>query len=225
MRVEGVTRRNVFEEVYERLFEARGHQHWWPGETPFEVAVGAVLTQNTAWKNVEKAISNLKKASCLSPDALSAMPIEQLAMLIKPAGYYNIKAKRLKALLDFLFLKAGGDVSSLSSMPLAELRQSLLSVSGIGRETADSIILYAVGKPIFVVDAYTRRIFSRLGLLNESMDYDEIRALFESNLKPDVELFKDYHAQIVIHGKEQCRKKPACEGCPLLYVCTVPKGR
>jgi endonuclease-3 related protein len=215
----------VFEEVYQRLFVARGHQHWWPGETPFEVAVGAVLTQNTAWKNVEKAISNLKNASCMSSEALLAMPIEQLAMLIKPAGYYNIKAKRLKALLDFLFLKAGGDVSSLSSMPLAEIRQSLLSVRGIGRETADSIILYAVGKPIFVVDAYTRRMFSRLGLLDAMMDYDEIRAIFESNLKRDVELFKDYHAQIVVHGKEQCRKKPVCKGCPLSDMCTMPKGK
>lgn len=225
MRIERLSRHNVFEEVYHRLFEARGHQCWWPGETPFEVVVGAVLTQNTAWKNVEKAISNLKKASCLDPQALFAMPTEELSSLIRPAGYYNIKAKRLKALLGFLISEAGGDVLNLSRLPVMELRRSLLAIQGIGRETADSIILYAVGKPIFVVDAYTRRIFSRLGLLDDKMDYDEIRAIFESNLKPDLELFKDYHAQIVVHGKDQCRKKPRCDGCVLFDMCAIPRGK
>jgi len=209
----------ILDTVYRRLFEARGHQGWWPGETPFEVVVGAVLTQNTAWTNVERAISALKAANALDPHAILAMPVEQLATLIRPAGYYNVKARRLREVVGFICKEAGGQVEALSGQDPLQLRQRLLAIRGVGRETADSILLYALGFPFFVVDAYTRRVFGRLGVIEPEADYDEIRAVFEGALQRDAALFNDYHAQIVAHGKHTCRKVPMCAGCVLADLC------
>jgi len=202
-------------EIYELLYEAFGPQHWWPGETPFEVMTGAILTQNTSWTNVEKAIANLKSAGCLSPEALHRIELSKLAELIRPAGYYNIKAKRLKNFLDWLFDSYDGNLAHLESVATDRLREELLSVTGIGRETADSILLYALGRPVFVVDAYTARIAVRHGLIEPDADYEQLRELFESNLQQDTKLFNEYHALLVRAGKEFCRPKARCLGCPL----------
>ena len=202
-------------EIYELLYEAFGPQHWWPGETPFEVMTGAILTQNTSWTNVEKAIANLKSAGCLSPEALHRIELSKLAELIRPAGYYNIKAKRLKNFLDWLFDSYDGSLANLESVATGRLREELLTVTGIGRETADSILLYALGRPVFVVDAYTARIAVRHGLIEPDADYEQLRELFESNLPQDTKLFNEYHALLVRAGKDFCRPKARCPGCPL----------
>jgi endonuclease-3 related protein len=174
-----------------------------------------VLTQNTNWKNVEKAIANLKSRGLLSPQKLHATPPDELASLIRPAGYYNVKAKRLRNLVDWLLAEYGGDVDRMSEAPLADLRESLMAVKGVGRETADSILCYAARKPAFVVDAYTYRILLRHGLVDESAGYDEVQETFESNLPADAELFGEFHALLVRAGKTYCRKIPRCEECPL----------
>ena len=202
-------------EIYELLYEAFGPQHWWPGETPFEVMTGAILTQNTSWTNVEKAIANLKSAGCLSPEALHRIELSKLAELIRPAGYYNIKAKRLKNFLDWLFDSYDGSLANLESVATGRLREELLTVTGIGRETADSILLYALGRPVFVVDAYTARIAVRHGLIEPDADYEQLRELFESYLPQDTKLFNEYHALLVRAGKDFCRPKARCPGCPL----------
>jgi len=209
----------VLKDIYTRLLADGGDQHWWPGETPFEVAVGAVLTQNTSWKGVEKAIANLKSAQILSAQGISAAEPAALGELIRPSGYFNVKAVRLKALAEFLLAAAAPGVSEIDRSDAAELRKRLLSVKGIGRETADSIMLYAAGVPIFVIDAYTRRIFGRLGLIDPAADYDSIRAFFEGSLDADLNLFKDFHAQIVRCAKEYCRTRPMCLQCPLQDLC------
>lgn len=202
-------------DIYNRLYKQYGPQHWWPGQTPFEIIVGAILTQNTNWANVEKAIENLKKAGCLTPEKLHRLPPEQLASYIKPAGYFNIKAGRLKHFLDWLFKKHEGSLENLAAMAPSALRKQLLDIKGIGPETADSICLYAFGKPIFVVDAYTARIFGRHGLIEDGSGYDQIQQLFHSGLEKDAGLFNEYHALIVRLGKEHCKKRPVCRGCPL----------
>jgi len=202
-------------EIYELLHEAFGSQHWWPGETPFEVITGAILTQNTSWMNVEKAIANLKSAGRLSAEVIHRMELSELAELIRPAGYYNIKAARLKNFLDWLFDNYGGELANLEPIPTSRLREELLAIKGIGRETADSILLYALGRPIFVVDAYTARIAVRHGLIEPQADYEQLRELFESNLAQDTQLFNEYHALLVRTGKEFCRPKARCPGCPL----------
>ncbi|NOZ76467.1 MAG: endonuclease III domain-containing protein [Euryarchaeota archaeon] len=206
-------------DVYRALYGRYGPQGWWPGETPFEVVVGAILTQNTNWKNVERAIANLKKEGLMTPRALHDVPRQALAELIRPAGYFNVKAGRLKDFLNVLFRDYSGELDHLFSLPRDTLREVLLGIRGIGPETADSIILYAAGKPVFVVDAYTRRIFSRLGFLEGGEDYGEVQAIFEAALEEDVRLFNEYHALIVRHGKEACRPKPLCRGCPLMDGC------
>lgn len=178
-----------------------------------------MLTQNTAWTNVEKAVSALRNAGALSPQVLDAIPRETLASLIRPAGYYNVKARRLHAMVSFLMANAGGDCEALASTGLEDLRERLLGVHGVGRETADSILLYALGKPTFVVDAYTRRIFGRLGCLDPLSGYEEIRSVFESALGHDADLYNDYHAQIVVHGKHVCRIRPHCPDCILVDLC------
>ncbi len=212
-------------EVYRRLLAARGHQGWWPGDTPYEVVVGAVLTQNTAWANVERAIANLVTAGALDPHRIAALDHDALAALIRPAGYFNVKARRLRAVNDFLLQEADGDVSSLGRGQETEaLRARLLRIPGVGRETADSILLYALGRPVFVVDAYTRRLFGRMGLLDPGADYDEIRAFFERRLPRDADLFNDYHAQVVIHGKETCRPRPRCAGCVVQDLCAAGRS-
>ena len=202
-------------EIYELLYEAFGPQHWWPGETPFEVITGAILTQNTSWTNVEKAIANLKSAGRLSPEALHRIELSGLAELIRPAGYYNIKAKRLKNFMEWLFDSYGGNLANLELIATGRLREELLSIKGVGRETADSILLYALGRPVFVVDAYTARIAVRHGLIEQDADYEQLRELFESNLPQDTRLFNEYHALLVQTGKEFCRPKARCPGCPL----------
>ena len=202
-------------DIYNALYKHFGPQDWWPGETAFEVAVGAILTQNTNWGNVEKAIHNLKKAKALKAKALNEMSHEELASLIKPAGYFNIKAKRLKHFIAFLSNHYKGSMKRLAAKEMAGLREELLSVNGIGPETADSILLYALEKPVFVIDAYTKRMLHRHGLINEKVEYHEMQELFQRNLKNDIELFNEYHALIVMLGKDFCKPKPKCEECPL----------
>jgi endonuclease-3 related protein len=202
-------------EMYERLYNAFGPQHWWPGETPFEVVVGAILTQNTSWINVDKAVANLKAASCLTPEGLHRIETSELAELIRPAGYYNLKAKRLKSFVDWLFDHYGGQLSNLESVATDRLRSELLAIKGVGRETADSMLLYALGRPVFVVDTYTARIMIRHGLIEPEADYEQLRELFESNLPADPQLYNEYHALLVRTGKDFCKPKARCPGCPL----------
>jgi len=202
--------------VYRVLRRAFGHQHWWPGETRLEIIIGAILTQNTAWTNVEKAIRNLKRTRSLSAAALRKMPVPRLAGKIRSAGYFNVKASRIKDFLDFLTRGYQGSLARLFREETGPLRQELLGVRGIGPETADSILLYAGQKPSFVIDAYTRRIFSRHGLMHQEAGYESWKGLFESHLPRDVPLYNDFHAQIVHLAKTHCRSSEArCEGCPL----------
>lgn len=201
--------------IYDRLYNHFGCQHWWPGETQLEICVGAILTQNTAWSNVEKAISNLKKENCLNLIQLKKIKIKKLAKLIKPSGYFNIKAARLKSFIDYFTNHHKGSFNHLFAGRLQDIRNSLLSVKGIGPETADSILLYAGEIPIFVIDAYTKRIFYRLGLISKDADYDKVQSFFMSNLPRKAELFNEYHALIVMLGKHYCKPKPNCGLCPL----------
>ena len=202
--------------IYTLMYDQLGPQHWWPGETPFEVMVGAILTQNTNWKNVERAIENLKRVGLLSLEALSALPTGLLAEYIRPAGYYNIKAGRLHNLLTFINDRHSGDVHVFLDQPLATLREQLLSIKGVGPETADSILLYAANLPIFVVDTYTHRILSRHQLIDEDFGYVEIQELFMDNLACDKQIYNEFHALLVRVGNVYCKKKnPDCAACPL----------
>jgi len=205
----------ILSEVYERLFAALGPQHWWPGESPFEVMVGAVLVQNTAWKNVEKAIGNLREEGLLEPKALYELPPEALAELIRPAGYYRLKTRRLRNLLAMLVERYDGSLDAMFAVDATTLREELLSVNGIGPETADSILLYAAGLPTFVVDTYTHRVLARHGWIDFETDYHAIQDHFQSSLPVDVALFNEYHALLVRVGHLYCRKRPQCEECPL----------
>ena len=212
-------------DVYERLYRAYGRQHWWPGDTPFEVIVGAILTQSAAWTNVEKAIVNLKAAGALSPEGIHRLDEGDLAALIRPSGYFNAKARKLKAFVEMLYERFEGDLDALLTTPLPHLRNLLLSTHGIGPETADSIVLYAAGQASFVIDAYTRRIFGRLGLDVGRDTYDAWQRLFMSGLPLDATLFNEYHALIVRLGKERClRSRPLCVGCPLQEGCRTGMG-
>ena len=206
-------------EVFEQLYAAYGPRHWWPAESPFEVCIGAILTQNTAWTNVEKAIANLKSTGMLTPAAIRDCPVDRLAEMIRPAGYFNVKSRRLKDFIEWLFLQYEGSLQRMFSGDWQTLRPELLAVRGIGPETADSILLYAGNQPSFVVDAYTRRLFHRLGLLPETAGYDETRNLFMGTLPADVQLFNEYHALIVEQCKRFCRVRPVCSDCPLREVC------
>ncbi len=201
--------------MYKKLYACFGPQHWWPGETPFEVAVGAILTQNTNWSNVEKAIANLKNNKVLNPMALHDMSHDRLAGLIRPAGYFNIKAKRLKNFVGLLINEYHGSMSKMKREDLGSVRKKLLFVNGIGPETADSIILYALEKPVFVIDAYTKRVLSRHNILDHDESYDTFQGLFHLKLREDISLFNEYHALFVRLAKENCRTKPLCSGCPL----------
>jgi len=202
-------------EIYQLLFDRFGPQHWWPGQSRFEIIIGAILTQNTNWTNVEKAIANLKSADLLTPEKLYHLDLSQLAELVRPAGYYNIKAKRLKNFISWLFGNYAGQLTNLEDLNTDRLRAELLSIKGIGRETADSILLYAFGREIFVVDAYTARIAFRHMLIEPGADYEQLRELFQSNLPQDTQLFNEYHALLVRVGKEFCRPKARCTDCPL----------
>jgi endonuclease-3 related protein len=201
--------------MYSILFSAFGPQNWWPAETELEMMIGAVLTQNTSWNNVEKAIQNLKENGLLSIRGLREIPASILAGYIRPAGYYNLKAKRLKNLIEFIENEYNGDINKLFSPDTAIIRRGLLSVKGIGMETADSIILYGAGRPLFVVDTYTHRILARHGLIEEEAGYNDLQGFFMDNLPHEVELFKEFHALIVKTGKGFCRRKPLCSHCPL----------
>jgi endonuclease-3 related protein len=206
-------------EIFERLLKRFGPRNWWPAETPFEVCVGAILTQNTAWSNVEKAISALKRSGVMTAEALHSCDPECLAQLIHPAGYFNLKSRRLKDFTSWLSLEHQGSLERMFAGDWHVLRAELLRVRGIGPETADSILLYAGAKPSFVVDAYTRRLFLRLGMVPESAGYDHIRDLFMTGLPEDVPLFNEYHSLIVEQCKRFCRAKPLCSGCPLSDCC------
>ncbi len=210
-----INTRKLLMVYYAELHARFGHRNWWPADSPFEVCVGAILTQNTAWKNVAKAIHNLKETSVLDPCSLYSLPIDDLAQLIRPAGYYNVKAIRLRNFVVHLVENHQGDLGSLFSAPVDSLRSELLSIKGVGKETADSIILYAASKPIFVIDAYTKRVLARHRLISEKADYDTVQHLFHSNLPMDVGLFNDFHAQFVAVGHYYCKRRPLCEQCPL----------
>jgi endonuclease-3 related protein len=201
--------------IYERLRAAYGPQHWWPASSPWEVIVGAILTQSAAWSNVEKAIANLKAAGLLSPDGIHDTSQDDLARLVYPSGYYNAKARKLKAFAQRLHDGYQGHLDALFALDLPLLRAELLSIHGVGPETADSIILYAAGKPGFVVDAYTRRIACRLELAEPSVSYQDLKALFTGSLPSDAPLFNELHALLVRLAKEVCRKNPLCRQCPL----------
>ncbi|MBI1320915.1 MAG: endonuclease III domain-containing protein [Candidatus Hydrogenedens sp.] len=202
-------------EAYDRMAERFGPTHWWPGDTPFEIAVGAILTQNTAWTNVEKAIANLKRAKLLSPRALAAADTTALEEAIRPSGYFRQKAKRLRIFAEHLLEHYGGRMDRMAKRPLGPLRGELLALHGIGPETADDILLYACHKPVFVVDAYTRRILSRHGIVPDTIGYEPLRHVFETHLEPDVQHWQEYHGLIVFTGKDYCKSHPRCEGCPL----------
>ncbi len=205
--------------VYRLLHHEYGPQHWWPAESILEMIVGAILTQSAAWTNVEKAIGNLKSGGSLSLAALQAISHDELARLVHPSGYYNVKATKVKAFVDWLTREYAGDLDRLFALDTAALRRELLSVHGVGEETADSIILYAAHRPVFVIDAYTRRIVSRLGLAPSEDTYAGFQTLFMDNLPPDEAMFNEYHALLVQHGKSVCRKAPLCSRCRLREVC------
>ncbi len=210
-----MTTQDTLAHIYNQLSKQYGPQHWWPGDTAFEIAVGAILTQNTNWTNVEKAINNIKHAKALDPHRLHSITTEELEDLIRPAGYYRVKTKRLKNFLSWLIENSDGQLENLTSHNTFALREDLLSINGIGPETADSILLYALNRPIFVVDTYTARMATRHGLIEPPFDYHELQDLFQSNLPQDTQLFNEYHALIVRIGKNFCKPKPKCKTCPL----------
>jgi endonuclease-3 related protein len=209
-------RTNNYSEAYQLLFDHLGPQKWWPGETPFEVMVGAVLVQNTNWKNAKKAIHNLKDACLLDYNALATLTDTEIAHHIRPSGYYNLKAKRLKNLLNMIGSRYDGEFATFLDDDANTMRENLLSVKGVGPETADSILLYSCGHPIFVVDAYTHRVFSRHNMIEEEIDYDSMQAAFMDHLPHDSKLFNEFHALIVTVASRYCKKKePLCDQCPL----------
>ncbi len=204
--------------IYNKLLSHFGPQHWWPGDTPFEIMIGAILTQSTNWRNVEFAIQNLKRAKVLTAKSLLGIGNRELGSLIKPSGYYRQKAKKLKAFVKFFMDEYGGRISGMKRYGISDMRDALLKVHGIGPETADSILLYALDKPTFVVDAYTKRVGNRVGLFKLD-DYHEIKEFFEQNLPKDLELYKEYHALLVELGKNYCKPKPVCKDCPINRLC------
>ena len=219
----------TLDEVYQQLYEALGPQHWWPAESAFEVVLGAVLVQNTAWRNVEKAIENLRQSDLLSAGAMYQLPPEELEELIRPAGYFRMKTRRIRNLLDYLFTQHEGSLSAMLKVDTETLREQLLQINGIGPETADSILLYAAERPVFVVDTYTNRILKRHGWIEHEADYSTIQAHFQTHLEADAQLYNEFHALLVRIGNLYCRKKPRCEECPLAKwlpedgICTPPE--
>ena len=210
--------------IYRELYQAYGPRHWWPGETPFEVMVVAILTQNTSWRNVEKAIKKLKEKGFLNPDGIDRLKVGPLGSLIRSSGFYRIKAKRLKTFVNFLFEEYDGDINKMKRGRVNNLRGKLLGVNGVGPETADSILLYGLQKPIFVVDAYTRRILSRHGIVSEKASYEEVQSLFMDHLPHNEKLFNEYHALLVHLSKNVCKKRPNCDKCPLRKVTKVKRS-
>lgn len=210
------------QELYDALREEFGHRDWWPGETPFEVMVGAILTQNTNWDNVEKAIDNLEERGTLSPAAILNLEQDDLQDLVRPAGYYRQKAARVKRLAQWLMDNCDGAVELLGDWPEDELRKELVSIRGVGPETADSIMLYALDRPVFVVDTYTLRVTTRHGLIHRNCGYYELQRLFQDHLPEDLDLYRDFHAQLVEVGKRYCRPTPKCQNCPVRPVLGEP---
>jgi len=206
-------------DVFRLLAMHYGPMHWWPAETAFEVCVGAILTQNTAWTNVEKAITALKQAGVLHPAGIHEIGEPELALLIRPSGFFNVKSRRLKSFVRYLYMNHAGSLERMFQCDWRRLRDELLEVNGLGPETCDSMLLYAGEKPTFVVDSYTRRLFGRLGLQPHAAGYEETRRSFMAELPEDVTLFNEYHALIVEQCKQFCKSKPICEGCPLGDVC------
>ncbi len=213
---------SILREAYDVLFAAYGPQHWWPGESNLEIAVGAILTQNTSWQNVERALANLRDGDLLDVNNLQRVSLSELAETIRPAGYYRQKSKRLKNFVELLHSRFDGSMESLLALDCDPLREVLLSVNGIGPETADSIALYAGRLPVFVVDAYTARVAKRHGWIGFEADYYQLQELFHAQLESDHQLFNEYHALIVRVGKDFCQKTPRCEPCPLK--CLLPEG-
>ena len=209
-------------ELYDCLYAEYGPQNWWPAETPFEVIIGAILVQSTAWGNILQAINNLKAADLLTPDRLVEVPQDELEVLIRPSGYYRVKAKKIRAFLEHLRENHDNRLESLFAKNLPTLREELLSIYGIGEETADSILLYAAEKPIFVVDAYTYRLFTRLEWIGGKYHYGKLQQSFMEALPHDAQLFNEFHALIVRHGSRTCRKTPRCKACVLLHQCPFP---
>jgi len=201
--------------IFNTLLHSFVKRHWWPGETALEIIIGAVLTQNTSWKNVEKAIENLKRHDAVNVDRLYSMDKTELARIILPSGFYNIKSNRLKNLIDVIYNEYDSNISNLYSINVWHTREKLLAIKGIGKETADSIILYALNKPIFVIDAYTKRFLQNHRLYNGESDYDSLQRFFMENLPADTYLFNEFHALIVYLCQNFCKKIPVCEGCPL----------
>jgi len=214
----------ALQNIYHQLMDCYGPQHWWPAQEPFEVMVGAILTQSAAWVNVEKAIANLRAAGALAAEPLRRLTLSEIAQLIHPCGYYNAKALKLKSLALWLGEHYNDNLDELFANDIDSLRQQLLSVHGIGQETADSIVLYAANKPIFVIDAYTRRIVSRIGLAPDSNSYTAYQFLFMDNLPANVGLFNEYHALLVHLGKDICRRRPLCQQCCLDKMCRFSKN-
>jgi endonuclease-3 related protein len=207
----------IMEKAFSFLYKAYGDQHWWPADSHFEMMTGAILTQNTSWANVEKALQNLKNNNAINAKKIVSTSQEQLAEWLKPSGYFNLKAERLKNYSQWYL--DNGEFDALKHQETEALRNNLLTVKGIGRETADSILLYAFERPTFVIDTYTRRLFARLGMFQGDEDYDEVRHITETIMGWDVPLFNEYHALIVHHAKQHCRKKPVCKDCPLDKIC------
>ena len=207
-------------EIYDLLLEQHGPQHWWPADSPFEVMVGAVLVQATAWANAERAIDNLKAAHSLSPAAVRLLPIGELETLVRPSGFFRGKARRMKALCEYLGERHDDDIEAMAAQPTDPLREELLGIFGVGPETADDILLYALGHPVFVVDAYTRRVFHRLGLADAQLGYEYLQAMFHHHLSPpDARIYNEYHALIVRHATSTCRPRPRCSECSLNSLC------
>ncbi len=201
--------------IYDRLASHYGPTGWWPGDSAFEIAVGAILVQNTAWTNVEKAIANLKAANMLHCGRIAEADASEIESLIRPSGYFRLKTRRLQAFCSHVTIRYGGSMAPMANRPMGALREELLGIYGIGPETADCILLYACGKPVFVIDAYTRRVLSRHGLCEPTVPYEDLRATFENAVPKDVATYREYHALLVLIAKDFCKKKPNCEGCPL----------
>ena len=216
--------KDILTKIYRMLYKTYGPRHWWPGETNFEVMVGAILTQNTSWRNVEKAIQKLKGKGVLNPEGIHHLKKSELARLIQSSGYYRIKADRLKLFINFLFEEYDADLNEMKRRRVEELREKLLGIKGIGPETADSILLCGLKKPIFVVDAYTKRILSRHGIISEKASYEEVQRLFMDHLTHDEKLFNEYHALLVHLAKTLCKKIPKCDACPLKGVSSEAFG-
>lgn len=208
--------------IYQVLYRTYGPQNWWPADSQFEIIVGAILTQSTAWVNVEKAINNLKAAEAMSFNRIYSISLNHLRELIRPSGYYNSKADKLKAFVNYVSDHYGGDLNRFIGKPLELLRPELITIYGIGNETADDIILYASNQPSFVIDEYTRRIILRIGLKPEIKKYHDYKDLFESNIRKDTSLYNEYHALLVEHGKRVCKSAPICASCCLRNMCSYP---